>query len=180
MAGRRTKGDKAQRHSDTQLFAYIATRLGGVDNSALDAWADQLGLDLDGEAIRHKPAAAERLNGRDHLAVIRPWLSVDWRALDFFFAIIDLEGEPTEQELREIEAIAGVIDLFVILDEHRLIAHVIYERLQDRERLRVKLGEFGAIKGWREVAQHRPGGAVSTARMLATEAADREHLRTRG
>jgi hypothetical protein len=176
--GRRTKGDLAQRRSDTLLFAHIAARMEGVDRGALDAWADRLGLEVDAEAIRHKPAAAERLDGRDHLAIVRPWLSVDWRALDFFFAIVDLEGATTEQELRQIEAIPGVIDLFAILDEAQLVAHVVYERLQDRESLRVKLGEFCQITSWREVAQHRPGAAISTARRLATEAADREHLRT--
>jgi hypothetical protein len=135
-----------------------------------------LGIEPRGEAIRHKPARAARLEGREVDVVLRPWVSVDWWSLGYFVAMVAIRWATSDRDLGRIEAIPGVVDVLVGDDTERLFVKVVYERLPEKRALRMKLGEFCEVDSWLEIASHRPGAAISTVRQLALTAAEKERL----
>jgi hypothetical protein len=178
--GRHSLGELPLKRSDTVLFGHIASRLEGVDKGGLDAWAQVLGIQPGAEVLRRRPDAAERLQGGPGArSAIRPWLSLDWRELDFFLAIARLRITEDSNQLNQLEAVRGVIELLACRQAGELFVTVVYQRRREQESLKLRLAEFGEVLGWSEVDDHRPAALISTIRALARDAAAREGLRLR-
>lgn len=176
---RRPRGTLPQLQSDTVLFGHIASRLEGVDQDRLDAWAKELGIQPGAEVLRRRPVDANRLKGRGRAAsAVRPWLLLDWREFDFFVAAVRLRAETGERQLDQLEQVPGVIELLACGQASELLALVVYQRRHEQEALRMRLAEFGELLSWAEVDDHRQTAAISTLRWLTRDAAEREGLRS--
>jgi hypothetical protein len=162
--------------TDTALFGHIAYKLEGMRLADLDQWAEGVGIEVDAEALRRAPAKSARLAerpGRER--ALRPGLRIDWRALDFFVALVRLRIA-SAGAVDQLESARGVIDVFSLEADREALVVVVYERRHDREALELKLAEFGQVLAWESVQDHRPGAAISTFRAFAREAAMREGL----
>jgi hypothetical protein len=172
-------GTDLQPRTDAALFAHLAYKLEGVATGKLNDWAEHLGVALGADALRNAPHHAARLESLPvPRRVARRWILPDWRALDFFLALVELRLPSDGSGLLDsLEAIKGVVDLYVFQGGEAM-ALVAYERRSDRDDLRAQLSDLIEISSWRQVEDHRPDAIISTFRKLAGEAAAREGLAT--
>jgi hypothetical protein len=171
-------GTDTQPRTDTALFAFLAAKLEGIQTGGLKTWAQELGVSVGADAIRNAVHHAARLDRLvDRRSAARPWVLADWRALDFFSALVRLElGDVGEESAGRLEAIPGVVDLYLLEGGAEAVALVVFERRHERDALKGRLEEFGRILDWQMVEEQRPGAAITTFRGLALSAAAREGL----
>lgn len=195
MMARPPVGTVAQSESRTALFAYVACRLAGVavaDQAAFYATVlrvkigrtsaeeaakrrrhEQPGRRRRGPASADPPAPVLPEN-----AALRGWLLVEEHKLNLSTAMIRFPGAGARQGelLRDLARVRGVRQLFELSERADVIAIVIYDGEEDRQRLRAELGELVDSMIWEGVESESHSPAADTWQHLAQRAASSEDL----